>query len=125
MLQMLVATDDNIVKNGGFSAIGVWTQGAGWSIGSGKATSTGAGSLSQDVGSQPAGNYQITFTVSGWAGTGSGLYVSLGSTDATPVNADGTYTETIAVGSAFTAISINPATGVESFSIESINIRRV
>jgi hypothetical protein len=125
MLQMLAATDDNIVRNGGFSSISNWTQGTGWSIGSGKATSTGAGSLTQTLPSQKAGNYQIAFTVSGWAGTGTGLYVSLGSTDATPASANGTFTETVAVGSAFTSIGINPATGSESFSIDSITIRRV
>lgn len=123
--QMLVAGDDNIIANGGFASSTGWTLGSGWTISGGKAASTGAGSLTQTVPGQVgiAGSYAITFTVSGYSG-GSGVYVSLGSTNGTVRSSDGTFTETVAAAS-FTQVGINPVTGAESFSVESISIRRV
>lgn len=121
--QMLLAGDGNLLANGEFDSSGSWTLGSGWSISSGKATSTGAGSLTQAL-NQTSGDFEVVFTISGWAGTGAGVFVSLGSANGTVRSANGTYTETISSGS-WANFGINPNTGTESFSVESVSVRRV
>ena len=100
---ILVFVDSGLNKyatNGTFAADSDWTKGAGWSIGSGVATATGAIStaIEQDAAVTviEGQSYTVTMTITRTAG---GLIPSIGGTDGTERTAAGTYTETIIAGS--------------------------
>jgi len=88
------------VTNGAFAADTNWTKGAGWTIGSGVATATGAIStdLSQTLTTPIIKEevYVVTYTITRTAGS---IQPSLGTVLGTSRNASGTYTETIIAGS--------------------------
>lgn len=99
---ILVFVDNGIpeyVTNGDFATDTVWTKGAGWSIGSGVATATGA--ISTDISqtssiSLIAGQpYVATYTVTRSAGS---ITPNIGGTAGTARSASGTYTEIIVAG---------------------------
>ena len=87
------------VANGDFSTDTVWTKGAGWTIGSGVATATGAIStaLSQNAPSLliAGQSYNITYTITRSVGT---ITPNIGSVAGVARSASGTYTETIVAG---------------------------
>lgn len=89
------------VANGDFATDTVWTKGAGWTIGSGVATATGAIStaLSQTAPSLlVAGqSYNITYTITRSVGT---ITPNIGGVAGVARSASGTYTETIVAGAA-------------------------
>ena len=87
------------VTNGDFTSDVIWTKGAGWTIGSGVATATGAIStaISQTapVALVAGRAYRVTYTITRSAG---GLIPSLGGGNGTERTASGTYTEIIIAG---------------------------
>lgn len=88
------------VTNGTFATDTIWTKGAGWTIGAGVATATGAISTDLTETASPtliAGHsYTITFTITRSAG---GVIPKIGGTSGTERTSSGTYTETIIAGS--------------------------
>lgn len=94
-----------IVQNGNFATDTIWTKGAGWTIGAGVATATGAIStaLSQvPVLTVVAGQaYAVTYTITRSAG---GLIPSIGGQNGVERTASGTYREII-IAAASTPIS--------------------
>lgn len=118
---------DEIVSNGSFGTSADWTVPAGWTISGGKANHvSGIGVLQGDLNEAfyQSGNYEVTYTVSGYSGSG-GVYVSLGSFNGTTRSANGTYTEVITLtgGDSFTVVNINPASAA-TFSIDNLTVRR-
>lgn len=90
----------NHARNGSFDSDTIWTKGAGWSIGSGVATATGAISTAVSQTSNitlVAGQaYVVEFTMTRSAGT---LAASVGGAAGTARSASGTYSEIIIAGS--------------------------
>lgn len=90
----------NHARNGSFDSDTIWTKGAGWSIGSGVATATGAIStaISQtsNITLVPGQAYVVEMTMTRSAGT---LAASVGGTAGTARSASGTYSEIIIAGS--------------------------
>ena len=86
----------NIIANGDFATDTVWTKGAGWTIGAGVATATGAISTALSQGpilTVIAGQaYAVTYTITRSAG---GLIPSIGGQNGTERTASGTYREII------------------------------
>lgn len=88
------------VSNGTFATDTIWTKGAGWTIGAGVATATGA--ISTDLTQNAALNviaghsYTIEFTITRSAG---GVIPKIGGTSGTERTSSGTYKETIIAGS--------------------------
>ena len=102
-----------IAQNGSFSTDTLWTKGAGWTIGSGVATATGA--ISTDISQIPvltvvAGQaYAVTYTITRSAG---GLIPSIGGQSGVERTASGTYREIIiAAASTPIAFTGNAFTG--------------
>ena len=87
------------IANGTFATDTIWTKGAGWTIGSGVATATGAIStgISQTATvTLVAGQaYTVVYTITRSAG---GLIPSIGGQNGTERTASGTYRETIVAG---------------------------
>lgn len=88
------------IANGTFATDTIWVKGAGWTIGAGVATATGA--ISTAI-SQTATQtivqgqaYSVTYTITASAGS---LTPSIGGQAGTPRTAAGTYMETIVAGS--------------------------
>ena len=101
------------VTNGNFAADSDWTKGAGWTIGSGVATATGAISTALSQTSAEtliAGQaYVLIYTVTRSAG---GIIPSIGGQNGTERTASGTYREVIVAGSTQTlAFTGNAFTG--------------
>lgn len=113
-LLVSVATGlQEIAQNGSFTTDTLWTKGAGWTIGSGVATATGA--ISTAISQAPvltvvAGQaYAVTYTITRSAG---GLIPSIGGQSGTERTASGTYREIIiAAGSTPIAFTGNAFTG--------------
>jgi hypothetical protein len=102
-----------IAQNGSFSTDTLWTKGAGWTIGSGVATATGA--ISTGISQVPvltvvAGQaYAVTYTITRSAG---GLIPSIGGQNGVERTASGTYREIIiAAASTPIAFTGNAFTG--------------
>jgi len=89
-----------VIANGDFATDTIWTKGAGWTIGSGVATATGAIStgISQNATVTLVAGlaYNVTYTITRSAG---GLIPSIGGQNGTERTASGTYRETIVAGS--------------------------
>ncbi|GEM_PF-1953119 len=120
---LMIFTELEATTNGTFASDTGWTKGTGWTIGSGVATATGA--ISTDL-EQTAGitlvegkTYSCTFTITRSAGD---VTLSIGGTDGTARDADGTYTENIVCGSTQTVkFAANGFTGtVDNVSIKEI-----
>jgi len=113
----------NFVTNGDFATDTVWTKGAGWTIGSGVATATGAIStaLSQTANSTliAGQSYTVTFTMTQTAGS---LTVSVGGTNGTGRATSGTYTETIVAGA--TQLIAFTGTGFTG-TIDNVSVRAI
>jgi len=90
----------NYVTNGDFATDTIWTKGAGWTIGSGVATATGAIStaISQTANATliQGQSYTVTYTVT--VSAGSIVPAIGGQTGPTAHNASGTFSETITAG---------------------------
>jgi hypothetical protein len=70
-----------IIVNGGFDTDTVWSKQAGWTIGSGVASHTGAGaSLYQAVSVVAGQTYRVAYTVTSYASTGLSVYLGGGTT---------------------------------------------
>lgn len=102
-----------IAQNGSFATDTLWTKGAGWTIGAGVATATGA--ISTAISQVPvltvvAGQaYAVTYTITRSAG---GLIPSIGGQNGTERTASGTYREVIiAAASTPLAFTGNAFTG--------------
>jgi hypothetical protein len=89
-----------VIANGDFATDTIWTKGAGWTIGSGVATATGAIStgISQNATVTLVAGlaYNVTYTITRSAG---GLIPSIGGQNGTERTVSGTYRETIVAGS--------------------------
>ena len=101
------------VANGTFATDTIWTKGAGWTIGAGVATATGAISTAISQASTvtvlQGQAYTVTMTITRSAG---GLIPSIGGTNGTERTSSGTYVETIIAGSTQTiAFTGNAFTG--------------
>lgn len=85
---------ENVIVNPYFNADATWTKGAGWTIGSGVATATGAIStdLSQAGVLDGTSSYLVVFTVTRSAGS---VTATCGTQAGTARSASGTYAETI------------------------------
>lgn len=89
-----------LVTNGAFASDTAWTKGAQWTIASGVATKTGAGTslLQQSIAIVVGRSYTVTFTIVDVSAAGDGMSVFLGQTSGTIRSAPGTYTQTIVPG---------------------------
>lgn len=89
----------DFITNGNFATDTVWNKGAGWTIGSGVATATGAISTSINQNANANINagqsYTIIYTITRSVGT---ITPNVGGTLGTARSASGTYTETIIAG---------------------------
>jgi len=120
-IMVSVATGlQEIAQNGNFTTDTLWTKGAGWTIGAGVATATGA--ISTAISQVPvltvvAGQaYAVTYTITRSAG---GLIPSIGGQNGTERTASGTYREIIiAAASTPIAFTGNAFTGtLDSVSV--------
>jgi hypothetical protein len=114
------------VANGDFATDTIWTKGAGWTIGSGVATATGAIStvLSQTstVTLIAGQSYNLIYTVTRTAG---GIIPSIGNTSGTERTVSGTYRETIIAQSTQTiAFTGNAFTGtIDNVSVTPVDAK--
>lgn len=121
---------DNWCKDPTFTSGTNWALGAGWAVASNKATATAA-AVGQVCQSTMVNNaqliqgvqYEVTYTVSGYGGgyvrpTSSGT----GAITGTPVNANGTYTDTFTAGSTRQLI-FAPTTSAFTGSISNVTLR--
>lgn len=93
---LMAVPGSELVLNGDFSATTNWTLGASWSIGSGVATSTPTGSLSnitQAISLTANRLYAVTFTVTRVTGTITPRFTGGTTVAGTAVSTSGTYTQ--------------------------------
>jgi len=88
-----------LITNGDFATDSDWTKGAGWSIADGVATSDGTQSansdLTQNLATETGKQYQITYTISNYSGTGN-IFVRINSGNTTTAQSgNGTFTEVL------------------------------
>lgn len=111
----------NQILNGTFDTDTIWTKGAGWTIGAGIATATGA--ISTDLSQTfaipilPNNAYVVTYTITRTAGT---ITPNVGGQIGTARSAAGTYTEVISAGATQT-FAFNTAGFTGTVDVVSIN----
>lgn len=118
----------NLIQNGTFDSDTVWTKGAFWTIGGGKAVRAvdiASSSLSQNVTFVTGATYEVTFTIDAISAGGIAPRF-LGGTpvNGTTRNAPGTYTQNLVAqtgNNQFTLIAI----GGTGATIDNVIVRRV
>ncbi len=115
-----------MVTNGSFATDTDWTKGTGWTVDTGngeadKAAGT-ASDLEQDITVVEGTIYEVTFTLQNYS-AGS-VNISVGGTDGTSRNANGTYTESVTAGSSDTDIRFE-ADASFAGSITAISVKGV
>jgi hypothetical protein len=128
---ILISTSDNLLRNPNFDDASVWSQGSGWSIGSGVATHTTtlAGDLSQvpTEALVPLQEYEVTYDIINR--TVGGVFFKIGNPFTPTPNtgsgtanvSDGTYTETVIASTSGTTVGFR-STGSFEGDVDNVSL---